>query len=160
MWPLIQVGLLLGEEVQIVFSHVAKGCPGAVCEEIAPVVGDFSILFPRADDVIILIFLLPGQGSLEPLMLVRGVVDDQIHNNADATLFCLRHQQVKFLHGAETGLNGLVISDVVAVVVIGAEVDGREPDGIDPQIGNIVQLGQNALQDLSHDQRQLPKKST
>ena len=79
-------------------------------------------------------------------MLVRGVVDHQVHHDPDAPLMGLGQQGVKVLHGAEPGVDGPVVGDVVAVVIHGGIHDGAQPQHIDPQVLQIVQPGADAVQ--------------
>src|SRR5690606_39735721 len=48
-------------------------------------------------------------------------------------------QQVKILERAEERIDILVVGDVVAHVGLGRLGDGREPDAIDPEAGNVIE---------------------
>ena len=47
---------------------------------------------------------------------------------------------LEVLEGAELGVDGLVVGDVVAVVLPGGGVDGGEPDGAHTKISQVVNL--------------------
>ena len=142
----VEVGLLFGEQVQVVFVlAISKPRPRTLGKKVAPVVGDLAVL-PFFDDVIVLVFFFARKRAAEPFVLVGRVIDNEIHHNADASLFCLGNQLLKVCHRAKLGLNGGVVGNVVAVVIVGADVDGREPDGIDAKIGKMIQSLNNAAQ--------------
>ena len=121
----VEVGLLFREEVEIglLVLGVTEGLPGTLGKEVAPVVRKLSVL-ALLNDVIISVLLFTGLRSLEPLVLVGGMVDNEVHNNGYPSRLSLGKQKVKVLHGAELGLDILVVRDVVAVVVVRALVYG------------------------------------
>ena len=105
----IKVGLLFGEKVEIIFVlAIPKPRPRTLGKKVAPVIWYLAVL-SLLDYVIIAVFFLTRKRSLEPLMLVGRMVDDKIHNDADASLFCLGYKLVKVRHRAKLRLNGLVI---------------------------------------------------
>jgi hypothetical protein len=57
-------------------------------------------------------------------VLVAGVVDDEVHDQLDATVVERRDQLVDVGQGAEGGVDVLVVADVVAGVVLRRRVDG------------------------------------
>ena len=63
-------------------------------------------------------------------MLVRGMIDDKIHNQPHAARMNLAEQAVEILHRAKFPHDFPVITDIVAVVVIGRVINGRTPDCI------------------------------
>ena len=56
-------------------------------------------------------------------MFIGGVVDHQVHHQANATRFHARQHGVKVGHGAELFHDAAIVAYVVAVVVIGRIVD-------------------------------------
>ena len=56
-------------------------------------------------------------------MFIGGVVDHQVHHQANATGFHARQHGVKVGHGAELFHDAAIVAYVVAVVVIGRIVD-------------------------------------
>jgi hypothetical protein len=59
-------------------------------------------------------------------MLVRGVVDHEVHHDPDATVMAPGDQCVEVDQGAEDRVDVVVVADVVAVVVHGRAVHRRE----------------------------------
>jgi hypothetical protein len=62
-------------------------------------------------------------------MLIRGVVDDQVHDHPQAPVVGFVEQIGEVAETAELGLDAVVVGDVVAVVAVGGRVDRVEPDG-------------------------------
>ena len=85
-------------------------------------------------------------GLLEPGVLIRGVVHHQIQHDLQPQLMGFGQQGVKIRHGAESRLNLTVVGNVIAVVHLRGLVDGDEPQHIHPQIGQVGQLGTDAVQ--------------
>ena len=79
-------------------------------------------------------------------MLVRSVVDHQIHDQPHSPFVYLRQQTLKILHGAELFHNLVIIPDVITVVVIGGIINRREPESVRPQPLQIVQLADDPRQ--------------
>ena len=78
---------------------------------------------------------------LDGALLCRIV---NVHESKALALARLANKLVKVLHSAKGGLNRLVVGNIVAVVVIGALVYGREPDVRDAERGEIVKAVYNA----------------
>lgn len=66
-------------------------------------------------------------------MLIGGVIDDQVKNDAHTAAFDVRNQFVHLFHRSEVRVNGLVIRDVVAKVLLRALVDRTQPNDIDAE---------------------------
>ncbi len=74
-------------------------------------------------------------------MLVGGVIDDEVDDKANATLFQARQKPVEVSHRSEDRHDLSVVADVVAVIDIGAGVVGTEPHHVDAECRDIVELG-------------------
>ena len=85
-----------------------------------------------------------GQRLLKPRMFVRGMVNNQIHQDADAHPFGLCDERFEILHGAKFGRQGRIIGNVVAVVRHRGFVYGAKPQQRDPQVFEIRQLLKDA----------------
>ncbi len=83
-------------------------------------------------------------GALEPRVLVAGVVDDQFGDNPQATLVRLGDEAPGIGHAAVVGVHGLVLGDVVAVVAPRRRIERQQPQGVDAQLGDVVQLADQA----------------
>ena len=134
----VKIGLFFGEKVEIIFViTVSEFRPRAFGKEIAPVVGQ-SAVFTLLYYIVITVFLLACKRSFEPFVLVGGVIDNEVHHDTDAALFSLGNKLVEVLHRSEFGLNGAIIGNIVAIVVVRALVDGRKPDSIHAERVDIV----------------------
>ena len=142
----VQVRLLRGEHVEVVQVRAGDGAPGAAAEVGAVVAGGLAVLPLAEVEVIAVLPFRVRQGLLEPLMLVRAVVHHQVHDDGHAAAPGLRQQQVEVLHGAELLCDAVIVGDIVALVHKGGLIDGGEPENVDAQVLQIVQLGQHAPQ--------------
>jgi hypothetical protein len=79
-------------------------------------------------------------GALEPVVLLRGVVDHQFGDDAQAALARLVDELLEVLHGPEIGIDRAVVGDVVAVVAAGRGIERQQPQRGDAQILEIVEL--------------------
>ncbi|MNX90728.1 hypothetical protein D3C86_1227880 [compost metagenome] len=84
---------------------------------------------------------LCGSRALEPGMLVGGVVHHQLRDDAQSPGMRRTDQLAHVGDGAVVGMHAAVVRDVVAVVPARRGVEGQQPDGVDPQAGDVVQLG-------------------
>ena len=133
----VKIRLLLREEVEIVLAGLLVILPGRAGEAGFPVVRFFAVarILP---DVEVALGVVPGAPALdEPGMLVGGVVHHKVHDDLEAEAVCGREHLVEVFHRAEFGHDIAVIGDVVAVVVVGGFVDGREPDHVRAELLNI-----------------------
>ena len=72
------------------------------------------------------------------------MIDDEVHDDADPALLGLGHQSVEIVQCPELRRDGPVVRDIVAVVGHGRGIDRRKPDEPDPQIGQVVELRDDA----------------
>ncbi len=82
----------------------------------------------------------------EPGMLVRGVVDHQVHDQLDAAPVHFFQHFLPIGQAAEFGHDVLVVADIVAVVVVGRSVNRRQPDHVDAQLFEVIQFVDDAAQ--------------
>ena len=115
----VEVGLLGIEIVVVVLAGGGVGGPGGVAEPGLPVVGIAAVLAVAPDVPVTLGIGLGGAGLLEPGVLVGGVVEDDVHDDADVVFFGGLEELVEVAHGAVLGVDGLVVGDVVAEVDLG-----------------------------------------
>ena len=50
-------------------------------------------------------------------MLVAGVIQHHVHDDADVSLAALLHQEIKIFHCPELGIYRLVVSHIISVVL-------------------------------------------
>ena len=141
----VQVGLLAGEQVQVVLAGRRVELPGGPGEERHPVRrlrARLPRLHPRArraPEVPVALLAAQVRARLdEPRVLVAGVVDDEVHDQLDAAVVQRRDQLVDVGQAAEGGVDVLVVADVVAGVVLRRRVDRGEPDDVHPEPGEVV----------------------
>ncbi len=85
-------------------------------------------------------------GPLETRVLVGGVVDHEVGDDADAAGVGGLGQRLEIGDGADRGMDLAEIGDVVAVVLQGRGIDGHEPETVDAQLLQVVELGGQADQ--------------
>ena len=79
-------------------------------------------------------------------MLVGGVVHDQVGDDAQAPLVGLLHQLDRVGQVAVLGQDGPEVADVVAAVAERRLVEGQQPQAVDAEPLEIVELGGDAGQ--------------
>nr|GFA32829.1 hypothetical protein [Tanacetum cinerariifolium] len=129
--------VLLGDRVPrpVGLLGVEKDDPGAVI--LLRVIGP-DVEIPRLGA------LLGMTRALEPGVLVRGVVDDQLSDHPQTALVCLGDEFLRIGHGAVVAVYATVLGDVIAIVAPWRRVERQQPDGVDAQRGDVVELGDQA----------------
>ncbi|MNP10989.1 hypothetical protein D3C76_1031570 [compost metagenome] len=83
----------------------------------------------------------PGApGPLEPGMLVGGVVDDQLGDHPQAAPVRLGDEAAGVGQAAVVRVDPAVHGDVVAVVAQRRGIERQQPEGVHPQLGDVVEL--------------------
>ena len=77
-------------------------------------------------------------------MFIGTVVDHQIHQNVHIPFFGLGDQPFHVFHRTETGIDVIVIRDVVPLIRQRGGIAGGEPDHVHAKLLQIVQFGDNA----------------
>ena len=98
------------------------------------------------DEEIVIRILRTLQGLQEPAVLVGAMVQNQVHDNANAPLLTFRNQGFHVFHGAEHGVDGTVIRDIIAVIHLGRCAYRAQPDGVNTQFLQIVQTADDTPQ--------------
>jgi hypothetical protein len=121
----VEIGLLPGEEVQVVLAVPRVELPGRSREERAPVRRLGARLARghsgarRPPPVPVALGVVAARARLdEPGVLVGRVVDDEVHHELHAALVRGAQQRVELLQRAERGVDVLVVADVIARVVL------------------------------------------
>ena len=142
----VQVRLLRGKLMEIVLPQLRNIGPGRAAEDGAHLIGGRAAVAVLPEEIIMVGIVPALFGLQEPGMLAGAVVQHQIQDDGNAPLFRFGNQGVHVLHGAEDGVNGAVIGDVVAVVHLGRGAHRGHPDAVDAQLLQIVQPGDDAPQ--------------
>ena len=105
--------------------------PGAAAEICPGIAGRLTVLTLAEVEIVAILAIGIFQSLLEPFVLVRAVVDDQIHNNMHVPLLCLGQQFVELLHGTKGRVNIVIVRNVVALIHKRRAVNGRNPNNVD-----------------------------
>ena len=81
---------------------------------------------------------------LEPGMLVRGVVDDEVDEHADAALLGAVGELDEVAERAVARIDAVVVGDVVAVVAMGRGLERHQPDGGDAEAVQVIETAHQA----------------
>ena len=142
----VQVRLLHGEQVQVVFAANLVERPGFSLKEGVPIVGELPAGLPGTPEVVVGVGVDALTAFLEPFMLVAGVVHHKIHDDLHVPGMGALQHLLECLHAAEFRRDVPVIGDVVAAVRPGGGVDGGKPDAVAAQTFDVVQLFVHAPQ--------------
>ena len=81
-----------------------------------------------------------GQRLLEPHVLVGGVVRHQIDDEPDAAAMRLGEHHVEVGQGAEERVDVAVVRDVVAGILLRRALERAQPDRVDAEVGEVVEV--------------------
>ena len=79
-------------------------------------------------------------------MLVARVVHDEVGDDPDSARMGLRDQFLELRQRAELGQNRGVVGDVIAAVAQRGRGERRQPQAIDTEPLQVIQLGDDALE--------------
>ncbi len=148
--PPVEIGLLLKVVVEVVLAGRLVERPPGAAEAADPVVGRVPALGAVGPHVPVPM----GGGARrtgvdEPGVLVAGVVGHDVHEHPDAALPRRRDEAVEVVERAELRGDGAEVRDVVAPVRIGRDGDRREPDAVDAEPLQVVEVLDDAG-DVAH----------
>ena len=135
----IQIRLLYRIGMQIILFALVIVLPSRATESCSPIV--LRLIKPV---IIVTVLFLPFAGADEPFVLIGGVVRHQIHDQLHITLMHFGDQAVHIFHRAVLRRNAPIVGNVVSVVMTRAFVARTEPECIDTEILQIVQLFDDA----------------
>src|SRR6266581_7694886 len=73
-------------------------------------------------------------------MGIRGVVDDQLGDDAQTPAMSLGYEMLEVLACPVLRVDIVVVSDVIPVILPRRRVEGQQPDRIDAEILDVIQL--------------------
>src|SRR4051812_43093796 len=73
-------------------------------------------------------------------MLVGGMIDDELGDDAQAAALGLDDEALEILHGPEIGIDCAVVGDVIAVVAAGGGVERQQPQRGDAELLQIIEF--------------------
>ena len=79
-------------------------------------------------------------------MLIGRVVDDQVEKKSDASLTRLLRELDEVAESSESGIDGVVVGNVVSVVAVRRGVDRIQPQNRDAESGQVVQAADETAQ--------------
>ena len=126
----IQIRLFDREQVKVIFAPDLIPGPGFALKITVPVVRELAARLGRPPNVVICIRFDPLTAFLEPVVLVAGVVDHQVHYKFHAPLMTLLQNLPEGFHAAKFRGDIHVVGNIVTAVCAGRRVDGGEPNAI------------------------------
>src|SRR5580704_14955613 len=143
---IIQIGLLLEEDMQVPRCGSRIVLPRGTAEVALPIVR-CAIGRTGNPDVPVALWIAARRPRLdEPRMLIRGMVGHQVDDHADIAAMRLREQAIEGGEIAELRMDSAVVADVVAPVVERRRVDRVQPDRIDAERAQIVEMRGDAVE--------------
>ena len=130
--------------MQVVLAPLGVKLPAVLTEEAGPVVGKLPVPLPVGPIVVVGVGTGLVTALAEPPVLRGGVIDHQVHDDADAPAPGLGNEVFHVRHGAVFRVDVPVIADVIAVVGVGGNIYRGEPDGVHPQGLDVVQAADDA----------------
>ena len=143
----IQVRLGREEVVHVILAAPGVPGPGGSAKHRLPVGRGRALRLGVAPDIPVGL----GVGAvlaafLEPGMVVGGVGIDLVDDDLQAQTMRLFDQAIKIRQPAENGVDIAIIGNVIAEIGHGRGEEGRQPDTVYAQRGDIVQFLDNARQ--------------
>src|SRR5690606_35484755 len=77
-------------------------------------------------------------------MLIGGVIDDQLGDDADAALVRGPHEGLEVAQRAVARMDALVVRDVVPIVTQRRRIEGQQPERVDAEVREVVELRREA----------------
>ena len=87
-----------------------------------------------------------GARRLEPGVIDRGVVRNQVDHHAKPERLRGVHALDEVARGAEARRNAVVVGDVVAVVAVGGAAEGLQPDAGHAERGQVIEPPRQAFE--------------
>ena len=85
-------------------------------------------------------FCSAAAGALEPVVLVGGVIDHELGDDAQPAPFGFLDEALEILHRPEIGIDVAIVGDVVAVIAAGRGIERQQPQRGDAKILQVAEL--------------------
>ena len=135
----VEICLCHVKEMEVVFAERGDILP-RVPAELRPPVCRRRVGRAVLEDVVVHIGGIARECAFEPRVLGRCMVKDHIEHDADTACLCLADESVDVLHRAEARVDGAVVGDIVAAIVLRRDEERREPEEVDAEFLQIVEL--------------------
>ncbi len=145
---IVQIGLMAVEPVPVICLCNTVPGPVGVLEVREDDAGILVLVRRVAPDVVVAqrrAGIRPPR-LLKPFVLIRRVIDDQLRDHADIPPVRLPQELSEIRQGAVLGVDVEIVGDVIAVVKQRRWVERQQPQGGHPQIADVVQLPDQALE--------------
>jgi hypothetical protein len=127
--------------MEIVLISFGNVLPDGTAEACTPIVN--GLIKPI---IIIAVRVVLGlSGLYKPLMLIGGMVGNEVHYKLHTAGMHFTDENAHIVHSAEFVHYIAVIGNVISVVLVGAFVAGAKPDSVYAEIAKIIQLGDNTF---------------
>ena len=131
--------------MQIVFPECGDVLPRVSTEFRRPI-GRRLPLLAVLPDVVVHVVGIARKRAFEPLVFGRCMVEYHIKHKTDAACLCRADERIHILHRAEARIDGAVVRDIVAVVLLRRDEERSQPEEVDAELPQIVELGGDAIQ--------------
>ena len=128
----VEVRLLFGKDMQVVFAGFLVAFPGAAFHQRQPVVGRSFAVFASAlaPDVVVMVAAVGVDALNKPAVFIGGMVDNQIHNHLQTQGVRLIQHLFKLGKRAVVRVNVFIVGDVIAIVGVGARIQRAKPNAV------------------------------
>ena len=133
--------------MQVILAPPPVPGPGRPAEHRLPVVGRAAIGLGIGPDIPVGVQALPlGTTRLEPAVAVGGVGIDLVDDDLEPQCVRALDQRVEVGEGPEQGIDVAIVGDVIAEIRHRRGKEGRQPDRVDAERGDMVEVAGDARQ--------------
>ena len=118
--------------MKVILPQLLHVLPGTAAELGLPVGGE-KPLFSFPENIVVLVLLLSLKRPGKPLVLGRGMVEHHVKHQSHAPVSRLFNEAVQVFHGAEQRVNVVIVRNIVSIVILRRDEEGRKPQIIDSQ---------------------------
>ena len=120
----IQIGLLDGEQVQIIFPTHLIPLPGRSFKIALPVIRELSVRLCGPPDIVIRVGRDPLTALLKPFVLIAGMIDHEIHQQLHSAAVQAFKDSLEGLHTAERRIDIHIIRNIISAICSGRGING------------------------------------
>ena len=138
----VQIRLADRVGVQVILAPLRVIFPRAAAEGCLPVIGR------RVEPIVVVaVGIVPALARLlKPAVRGRGMVRHKIQDQLHVPRVQTGNKRAHIVQGAKLVHDVPIVRDVIAVIIVGALVAGTQPDGVDAEFLQIIQLFNDARQ--------------